>query len=147
MISGFNLSTQPHLYSSSSGPASTMSPSPKPSQPSQVGTSARSPSPEETPDVVPSRVLTGEEAAQDYQQQLAVLSEQETVHRAEQTSDSRSRSPSPEETPDVIPDRVLSAEEAEADYQEQLAMLRRQNAEYAERQQAGMMEEEKSGGE
>lgn len=43
----------------------------------------RSPSPEETPDVVPSRTLTAEEAAQDYQMQLALLAEQNALYQAE----------------------------------------------------------------
>jgi hypothetical protein len=42
----------------------------------------RSPDPEETPDIIPSRKLTAKEAEEDYQKQLALLAEQ-NKHREE----------------------------------------------------------------
>ncbi|KAI6758481.1 hypothetical protein HG530_010721 [Fusarium avenaceum] len=39
-----------------------------------------SPSPEETPDVIPPRQLTSKEAEEDYQKQLAMLAQQNKEH-------------------------------------------------------------------
>jgi hypothetical protein len=41
-------------------------------------------SPEETPDIVPPRTLTAEEAEKDYQKQLALLREQTKAYHDEQ---------------------------------------------------------------
>lgn len=116
-----SLTSNPHLFL-------IMSPNPEATQAGQPA--PRSPSPEETPDIIPSHVLSGEEAEEDYQKQLALLAEQEAAYQAQKAG----RSPSPEETADIMPDRILSPEEAEADYQKQLALLRQQNAEYDKNQ-------------
>ncbi|KAK2593436.1 hypothetical protein QQS21_008853 [Conoideocrella luteorostrata] len=106
-----------------------MSPRPEANQATQRD-GGRSPSPEETPDIVPSRLLSAEEAEQDYQKQLALLAEQEAAYRAQTASGSNN----PEETPDIMPSKTLSREEAEADYQKQLALLEQRNRERFERQ-------------
>ena len=43
---------------------------------------------EETPDIIPDRTLTAEEAEQDYQKQLALLAEQEAEFNAQRSGDS-----------------------------------------------------------
>jgi hypothetical protein len=45
---------------------------------------------EETPDIMPDRTLTAEEAEQDYQKQLALLAEQETEYNDQRSSGSQS---------------------------------------------------------
>lgn len=58
-----------------------MSPQPTTNQAAQSD-DVRSMSPEETPDIVPERILSGEEAEQDYQKQLALLAQQNAKYRA-----------------------------------------------------------------
>ena len=43
---------------------------------------------EETPDIMPDRTLTAQEAEQDYQKQLALLAEQEAESNAQRSGDS-----------------------------------------------------------
>jgi hypothetical protein len=43
---------------------------------------------EETPDIMPDRTLTAQEAEQDYQKQLALLAEQEAEFNAQRSGDS-----------------------------------------------------------
>lgn len=100
---------------------------------------SRSLSPEETPDIIPPRELTAEEADQDYQKQLALLAEQ----NADRSAQEACHSSTTEETPDIMPSRVLSPEEADADYKKQLALLDEQNGRRNEAD-AASKEEQKS---
>ncbi|CAC9887717.1 unnamed protein product [Aureobasidium pullulans] len=63
-------------------------PSTEPGQPHTAQSdNARSPSPEETPDITPLCKLTAEEAEHDYQKQLTLLAEQTAHHDAQRASE------------------------------------------------------------
>lgn len=51
---------------------------------SKTNKARKSPRPEDTPDIAPSRPLTSEEAEEDYRKQLAMLAQQEKEHRQAQ---------------------------------------------------------------
>ncbi|KIL94069.1 hypothetical protein FAVG1_02631 [Fusarium avenaceum] len=54
--------------------------------PSKTDKTRNSPSPDETPDIIPSRQLTSKEAEEDYQKQLAMLDQQNKEYRQGQKS-------------------------------------------------------------